>query len=438
MTRRPARRRPRRYLAGFLSAIVPGIGQLYAGRPGIALVFLLPAIVLVAIVALAVLSSPARALATVIDPTVLLILLVLQGLILLWRLLAVGSAVSDPRMPRLRSRDALPMLLLGLFVVVPQLLLAYSTLLVRGASEQIFAAEVFRPGRQPIAPPPDWQRERINVLLLGIDSSETRTHALADTIIVASADPSGRTVSMLSVPRDLVDVPLPGGGVYHPKINSLISAAERRPDDFPYARGDGIRALAGAVGELLGVPIHYYARVNLDGFVRVVDTLGGVDVRVQRSLHAPDYGGYGIRGFSVEPGLHHFDGAEALAYARIRKAARENDFTRADRQQQVLVAIRNRVVQGGFLSNVGGFIDAVGDTLETDVPPDRLPFLVGLMEDVGSDRVYRAVIEPPLVRDAQDDRGAILIPDVASIRELAARLFTPVGEEPELPSAPPA
>lgn len=432
MSRRP-RRRPRRFLAGALSALVPGLGQLYAGRPGIAFVFLLPAIVLIAIVALAVISSPARALATIIDPTVLLVLLLLQGLILAWRLLAVANAVSDPRLPPLRARHALPMLLLVLLVALPQLYLAYSTVLMREASERIFTAEPFRTEREPIAPPPDWQRERINVLLLGIDSSATRSQALADTIMVASADPSGKSVSLLSIPRDLVDVPLPGGGIYRPKINSLIGAAERDPDSFPYARGDGIRALAGALSELLGVPIHFYARVNLDGFVKTVDTIGGVEVRVDKPLVAPDYGGYGIRGFRVEPGLHHFDGAEALAYARIRKAPGESDFTRAERQQQVLVAIRNRLVQGGFAADIAGFATAVGDTLETDVPPGRLPFLVGLMEEVGSDRVFRAVIAPPLVRSAQDERGAILIPDLAAIRELADRLFTPAGEEPEEP-----
>jgi polyisoprenyl-teichoic acid--peptidoglycan teichoic acid transferase len=421
-------------VAGYLSAFLPGLGQLYAGRPGLAFLFLAPALILIGLAAAAVLSSPTRTLATLIDPTVLLILLVLQGLILLWRLMAVGSAINDPRMLPFRARDLLPTLLLLFVVVAPQLLLGYTTVIVRGASQEIFASSLRGQG-EPIAPAPDWQRERINVLLLGIDSNSRRTQALTDTIIVASADPQGKSVSMLSIPRDLVDVPLPDGRVFHPKINSLVSTVERNPDAYPFAKGSGVRALAGALSTLLDVPIHYYARINLDGFVQMVDTLGGVDIRVTRALNAPSYRDYGVRGFSVRPGIHHFNGAEALAYARIRKADGENDFTRADRQQQVLVAIRDRIVKGGFLGNLTGFVGAVGQTLETDVPPDRLPFLVGLMEEIDDGRVFRAVLMPPLVREASDDRGSILIPDLPAIRLVADRLFSPVGQDPRaLPS----
>lgn len=437
MTRRaPPRRRPRRFLAGYLSAILPGLGQLYAGRVGQAFLFLAPALLLLGLAAAAILSSPSRTLATLIDPRVLLVLLILQGLILVWRLLAVASAISDPRMAPFRASEMIPLVVLLLFVIVPQALLGYTTLLVRDASEDIFST-VGRGDGVPIAPAPDWQRERINVLLLGIDSNSRRTQSLTDSIIVASADPSGKSVSMLSIPRDLVDVPLPDGGVYRPKINSLVSAAEQAPDRFAYAQGSGVRALAGALSTLLGVPIHYYARVNLDGFVRMVDTLGGVDIRVRRALDDPAYRDYGVRGFSIQPGLHHLSGPEALAYARIRRAQGENDFTRADRQQQVLVAIRDRIVKGGFLGNLGGFVGAVGQTLETDMPPDRLPFLVELMEEIDGDRVFRAVLQPPLVRQASDERGSILVPDVTAIRQLVGRLFTPAGRDPRpVPTSP--
>jgi LCP family protein required for cell wall assembly len=437
MTRAIPRRRPRRYLAGFLSAVLPGLGQLYAGRPGQAFLFLAPALVLLGMAAAALASSPTRTLATLIDPTVLLVLLILQGLVLVWRALAVLAAINDPRMPSYKPRDLLPVTLLLLFVLVPQLLLGYTTALVRGASQEIFETSIRGQDRQPITAPPDWQRERINVLLLGIDANSRRTQALTDTIIVASADPTGKSVSMLSIPRDLVDVPLPNGDIYRPKINSLVSYVDRNPDEFGWAQGDGVRALAGAVGTLLDVPIHYYARINLDGFVRMVDTLDGIDVRVTKALEDPTYGSYGLRGFRVRPGPRHFDGPHALAYARIRRASGESDFTRAVRQQQVLVAIRDRIVTGGFLGNIGGFVGAVGQTLETDMPPDRLPFLVGLMEEIDGDRVFRAVLVPPLVRDTSDERGSILVPDLVLIRQLGDRLFTPPGRDPRrLPSLP--
>ena len=431
----PARRGPRRYLAGFLSAVVPGLGLLYAGRFGLAFAFLLPTIALLVLFALVVLGAPTQALASLFDPTILLVLLVLQGLVLLYRLLAVGSSVSDRRMGRFTGQDALPMMLLLAFVILPQLWLAYATTVLRDTSEQIFLAGA-EPGEQPrpLASPPNWSTgDRVNVLILGVDSGAGRTQSLTDTIIVASVDPVGETVSMLSVPRDLVDVPLPTGSRFSPKINSLISYVEANPTEFPGQGGDGVEVLATSLGLLLDRPIHYYARVNLGGFVEVVDSLGGVDVQVTKSIDAPAYGGYGVDGFSIRPGRHHLNGGEALAYARIRKATGENDFTRAARQQEVLVALRDRVVQGGFVTNVTGFLGAVGETLETDMPADRLPFLAGLIDQIGRDEVYRAVIEPPLVELTSDDRGSILVPDVVAIRGLADDLFPPPGTEPRVP-----
>jgi LCP family protein required for cell wall assembly len=429
-TRRPARR-PSRYLAGFLTGILPGLGQLFQGRPRTAIAYLLPTLLVLVGALVLVLSDPTRTFLTLLDPTVLLLLLVLQVLVLGWRLMALRSTVEDPRLPPLRARDALPVLLLVAFVVLPQLWLGYTTALLRGTTERIFVAEPADPDQAPIGPTPE-AGERVNVLLLGIDSAPGRRHALTDTIMVVSVDPTGRTVSMLSVPRDMVDVPLPGGGVFRPKINSLVTYAERHPDEFPQARGNGVRILAGALGELLDVPIHYYAEVDLGGFVKLVDSVGGVDVRVTKALNAPDYRSHGVEGFRVTPGLRHFDGGQALAYARIRKAAGESDFTRAARQQEVLVALRNRIVGGGFLADLPGFFSAAASTLSTDLPPSRLPYLAGLMEEIGGERTYRAVIQPPLVAfsSTPDPRGSILIPDRPAIRRLAAALFPPPGETP--------
>jgi LCP family protein required for cell wall assembly len=429
-------RGPSRYLAGFLTGILPGLGQLIQRRPRAALTFLLPSLIFVAALIGIVLSDPTRTFLTLLDPTVLLLLLVLQVLVLGWRLLALGSTLNDPRQRPLRARDALPVLLLVAFVVLPQLWLGYTTALLRGTTERIFVAQPSDPEQAPIGPVPG-AGERVNVLLLGIDSAPGRRHALTDTIIVASVDPTGETVSMLSVPRDMVDVPLPGGGTFRPKINSLVQYAERHREEFPDARGNGVRVLAGSISELLGVPIHYYAEVDLGGFVKLVDSVGGVDVRVTKALNAPDYRSHGVDGFSVRPGQHHFNGGQALAYARIRKAAGESDFTRAARQQEVLVALRDRIVGGGFLRDLSGFFAAAGSTLSTDVPPARLPFLAGLMQEIGGERTYRAVIQPPLVAFATkpDPRGSILIPDRPAIRALAAALFPPPGETPTTPTA---
>ena len=105
-----------------------------------------------------------------------------------------------------------------------------------------------------------------------MDSGVGRNTALTDTMIVASLDPVGRTVSMASIPRDLVDVPLPDGRTFKGKINGLVSYVRWHPGKFPGAR-DGQSVLAAAIGGLLGLEIDMWAQVNLGGFVYLVDSV---------------------------------------------------------------------------------------------------------------------------------------------------------------------
>ena len=162
---------------------------------------------------------------------------------------------------------------------------------------------------------------RVNVLLIGMDSGIGRNTLLSDTMIVVSLDPVGKTVSMASIPRDMVDVPLPDGRKFRGKINSLVSYARWHPGKFPGAK-DGQSVLAAALGTLLNLKIDSWAQVNLPGFVSLVDAVGGVNINVTDGFCDPRYKEYGIKGFNITPGRYHMDGEEALAYARVRKAHR--------------------------------------------------------------------------------------------------------------------
>jgi anionic cell wall polymer biosynthesis LytR-Cps2A-Psr (LCP) family protein len=194
----------------------------------------------------------------------------------------------------------------------------------------------------------------------------------------------------------------------------------------------------GALGTLIGVPIDHYAKVDLGGFVRVVGVLGGVDVNVSRGFCDSGYDEYGFsNGFSISAGLHHLDGQQALAYARVRKASGESDFTRAARQQEVISGIRDSIVHGGFLNDPLGLLQAVGTTVATNVPRDLLPDLADLASQVGREQTYRAVVSHPLVSSGYDVRGSIQIPDVAGIRALAAKLFPIDGSLPSVDYALP-
>ena len=248
---------------------------------------------------------------------------------------------------------------------------------------------------------------------------------------------------MLSIPRDLVFVPLGNGDDYGPKINSLLGFAERNPDMFP---NGPMRALQDAIGALLGIPIHYYARIDFEGFINMVDAVGGVDINVRKDLRDPSYDGFGIneRGWSITKGRHRLDGVNALAYARIRKAAGESDFTRAARQQEILIAMRHRVSSGTtLLFDLPDLLTAVGKTLRTDIPVSALPDLIVTFESVDSDRIARGVIRHPLVRTESTRYGDGLVPKLDEIRAYAGDLFPepgtlPAGVESPEPSASPA
>jgi polyisoprenyl-teichoic acid--peptidoglycan teichoic acid transferase len=415
----------RRLLSAALSAIVPGLGQAANANARLALLFGLPSLVLLLAIWLTVQgSSTARIAAALMVPATLGPVLVLNVMVLLWRLASVGQAFLDRRYPVGPSARAVGLFaLVVVFVAVPHLVAGWLGYSAYDNFKRIFAAPA---SAATVAGPGD--HERLNILLIGVDSAPSRAHALADTLIVVSLDPVARKIAMLSIPRDLTNVPLGDGNTFAPKINSLMSFADRDRKLFP---AGGTKALERAVGELLGVPIHYYARINLGGFVRMVDSVGGVDVKVARPLSDPNYGGYGVGpGWSIAKGQHHLDGANALAYARIRKTDGESDFTRAERQQEVLVAIRDSATKGGLVFRLTDLLDAVGDTVRTDLPADRLPGLAALAEEIGESDTTRVVMRAPLVRPASNGYGAVQVPNVTAIRAMAAALFPTPGVEP--------
>jgi LCP family protein required for cell wall assembly len=289
-----------------------------------------------------------------------------------------------------------------------------------------------RPGRG--APPPvgPGSNERLTVLLVGADRSPSRTTNLTDTMIVASLDPVSQTVSMVSVPRDMVDVPLPDGRKYKGKINSLVSYARHHPKQFPGADGTGFDVLRGALGELLGLQIKYHAAVSLQGFVNVINELGGVNVYVSRAFCDPSYDEYGFtRGFAITKGRHHLNGQQALAYARVRKALGESDFTRAARQQEVLSGIRDKIVHGGFIDDPIGLLRALGQTITTNVPRKILPDMADAMTKVTREDTFRAVIRSPMVSSGYDVRGSIQLPNLKRITQLSEQLFPETGTMPK-------
>ncbi len=447
----PVRGRQLRWV--WIDAIFPGAGHLAAGRRRLAVLFGVPVLIaLGSLGILAVTTSLARLAAEAVNA--LALILVIQAIVLVWRLLAVGAGVLAVGRRQPLTRHGLAVGLLLTAVIAPQAYLGYLTNVAREEVDRVFTGETEGAWEPPSTPQPtlapsatstpfpssspDSGVQRVNVLLIGIDSGVGRNTANTDTMIVASLDAVTETVSMISLPRDMVDVPLPDGTVYKPKLNGLDSDARHHPASFPGSDGSGHDVLMAAAGTLLNLQIDYYAAVSLGGFVRVIDAIGGVDVSVTRSLCDPGYTEYGFEsGFSIAAGLRHLNGLEALAYARVRKTAGESDFTRAARQQEVLSGLRDAIVKRGYLSDPVELLQALGRSMQTNVPRELLPDLAEIMARVDRGHTYRAVIKSPLVKSGFDARGSTQIPDVPGIRLLAAGLFPPTGTVPNVDYAAP-
>ncbi len=453
----PAPRRRRfssvnpRYYRAFLSALFPGLGQMAARQYRRAALLGGPVLIgALALVAVFALSDRFVFASRLLDTNVLLAFLGVQVVILVLRLLSVLLAL-EPRQLR-RTRAVVASVLLVAFVVVPQAYLGYATVVARDQLARIFAPAQQPSTWIPIAnvtpPPPDatdnpfapggtvapWgtpniQDDRVTMLLIGVDNGGDRTTMNTDTMIIASLDPNTKTVSLLSIPRDMVDVPLPDGRVYSRKINSLMSYARWHPSQFPGAPS-AQSVLVAALSTLTGVQIDYWAQVNLPGLVKVVDSVGGIDVNIAHAFCDPYYQEWGQRGFAVLPGRYHLNGSQALAYARVRHPAGESDFTRAARQEEVIVALRDRLVGGGFLNDPIGLLESLGSTISTNISPDTISQYAGLGHDVSRSHIYSEVVDPPLVRSGYDSRGSIQLPDITGIRRLAKQMFPPAGTVP--------
>lgn len=432
----------RRLVAAALSALVPGLGQLLDGHRRLGLALGIPVLAIAAVAGLMIRGTPPmRLLAWVVAPSTLDALLALNVALLGWRLFAVGHAFFDRRHRTFPGRAGIiGVLVIAMFVVIPHAAAYYYGSIAREAFGQFFSgtdpATSVRGGAAPAshAPAPG-PNERLNVLLLGLDANPQRDHALTDSMMVASIDPVLGTASIVSIPRDLVGVPLGDGRTFGPKLNSLLSYATLHPGQFPKG---GLHTLEDAVGTLLGIRIDYFATLDLNGFIKLVDAVGGVDVMVDESFFDPMYDGWDGTsyhfgpGWRIKAGLQHLDGVNALAYARSRYAVGGSDFKRAARQQQILVALKQKLTSGGsILLQLPQLLRTLGDIVRTDLPPDRLPDLAGLADTLDASKVVRVVIGHPLVKGGtRAPYGSVQIPDLQAILTMAKLAFPPVGTPP--------
>jgi polyisoprenyl-teichoic acid--peptidoglycan teichoic acid transferase len=433
---------PRASLAAFLSFLFPGLGQAYNGERRLALLLAAPVVVLVALIVAVIALGSSLVLARLFDVRFLVGLIVMDAVLLAWRVIAVVQAHGHWDRPALRSRatwatSLLVAITLGMHAVPAYYAVkAIDTLdtVALGGGRQ---GDSFGLGSlpEPSSQPDVVGGDRVNILLVGIDSAPKRVTQLTDTMLVVSLDPRGTASAMISVPRDLYGVPLPDGTPFNRKLNTLMVYAASHPKEFPLG---GVGTLKATIGKLLGVQIHYFAAINMFGFKQTVDSIGGVEITVQRAIRDPTYIDEFDRhtGFYIKPGTYHMNGHTALAFVRSRKGVGDSDFTRADRQQQLLTAIRDKLTAGNLLLALPGLLDAVKNTIATDVPSARLAELASAVQGADMSQLQRIVLQPPdyMSVNAHSSAGYILIPDLAAIRAIGEQLLG--GASPS-PSASP-
>jgi polyisoprenyl-teichoic acid--peptidoglycan teichoic acid transferase len=242
---------------------------------------------------------------------------------------------------------------------------------------------------------------RLTVLVIGIDVNKARAAkgeaANADSLMLASISAGQKSMLLVSVPRDTVDVPLPDGGVWDQKINAIFIEK-------------GVDALVGAMQELFGVPIDGYVKLDMDDFQSLVDAVDGVDVNPEKPLDDPKLG------LKLDAGKQHIDAPTALKYVRTRV---DQDYGRAARQQEVVLALVAKLVDPKANVDLGMLLDGL-KSLETDLPLEDLPTLVEIARRAADAEVTRQVLQPPdfitFEGDRGDGRGYILQPDVEKIR----------------------
>lgn len=277
-------------------------------------------------------------------------------------------------------------------------------------------------------PLPDWQKkERVNILLLGIDEREgQRGPWRTDTMIVLTIDPESKTAGMLSIPRDLwVRIP----GYEENRINTAHYIGDLKK--FP---GGGPALAIKTVQYNLGIPIHYYIRVNFSGFIKAIDTIGGIEVYVEKEIYDPTYpdSTYGYEPLYIPAGLQLMNGELALKYARTRHGG--SDFDRLRRQQQIIMAVRDKVLHFDLLPQLlpklPELLQAASDAVQTDLQPDEILNLVQLASQIDDQHIKTAIIDSSMTIPTTTPNGAqVLIPIPEEIRAVVDEIFTAPTQE---------
>ncbi|GIW06524.1 MAG: hypothetical protein KatS3mg060_1329 [Dehalococcoidia bacterium] len=280
----------------------------------------------------------------------------------------------------------------------------------------------FAPGEEStLAGVPTWGgSERINILLLGVDTrpDEPWEPGRTDFVAVATLDPATRTAGLISFPRDLwVTIPVAPGIRFDERINAAY-----RTGELEHAPGGGPGVARRMIEYNFGIRTQFYVIVDFDAFVQIVDRLGGVTVDVQRPLKDNEYPTewYGTKRIYYAPGLQRLDGQAALEYARSRH--QDSDFERNRRQQQILLAARQKALDRNLLPVLPRLLLELRDAVRTDMNPSQILALARLAASIDlQDITIRAVSGDAIIRLPGQ---TVFLPNRPVVSALIAEVFS--------------
>src|SRR3989339_1166565 len=269
---------------------------------------------------------------------------------------------------------------------------------------------------------------QINILLLGMRGNNMPGGGLlADSIMVVMVRPKENKVAIVSVPRDLwVNYPETSN---QGKINSVHALYEEKGE------AKGMEAMKKVVGDITGLPVHYAVRIDFNGFKELVDTVGGVDIYLDSPFSEPtQFEGENALNFTLPSGKNHIDGSKALFFVRARYAS--SDFERARRQQQVLLALKDKLMSLGTLADFGkvnNILNVLGEDVRTDMDISEMKKFFNLANTTQNPQISQKVFDTSdegllysTRADTPEGKTYVLLPtggNYEKIREVCRNIF---------------
>ncbi|HET9878478.1 MAG TPA: LCP family protein [Candidatus Limnocylindria bacterium] len=249
---------------------------------------------------------------------------------------------------------------------------------------------------------------RVTVLVVGIDSNEDRRSRNmpinTDAMLVASIDPDQAQISIVALPRDVVDLPLGNGATFPGKVNAIYRTYD-------------VQTLRRALSATYQIPIDYYLEIDMADFGRLVTAVGGVDVTVTQTISDGHVGLY------LPPGEHHLGANDAGRYVRSRYGT-GGDYGRGWRQMEVLIELVRRATDPATDLDLLALARALS-SLKTDIPFDKLPTFLELARRAADAKVVTQVLMPPRFGSAGfvGSRGWVMLPNLAEMRAFVGALM---------------